>query len=56
MMHLDVEIAYFNGELAEEIYITPPERLATSIKENEVFKLKKAVYGLKQSVYTTFTR
>jgi len=49
IMHLDVETAYLNGELAEEIYITPPERLATSIKDNEVFKLKKAVYGLKQS-------
>jgi len=46
-MHLDVETAYLNGELTEEIYITPLERLATSIKDNEVFKLKKAVYGLK---------
>jgi len=49
IMHLDVETAYLNGKLAEEIYITPPERLATSIKDNEVFKLKKAVYELKQN-------
>jgi len=45
IMHLAVETAYLNKELAEDIYITSPERLATSINDNEVFKLKK-LFGL----------
>ncbi|KMQ87656.1 gag-pol polyprotein [Lasius niger] len=50
IMHLDVETAYLNGELMEDIYITPPEGLKINKdSNNKVLKLKKAVYGLKQS-------
>jgi len=33
-----------NEELTEEIYITPPKRLATSIKDNEVFIKKGCLW------------
>lgn len=44
---LDVETAFLNGDLKEDIYIYPPE--GVTCKSNMVFKLKKALYGLKQS-------
>lgn len=50
IMHLDVETEYLNGELMEDIYITPLEGLKINEDcNNKVLKLKKAVYGLKQS-------
>lgn len=46
--HMDVMTAYLNGEVEEDIYVVPPEGFETN-EENKVWKLKKAVYGLKQS-------
>lgn len=46
--HLDIETAYLNGELDEDIYIKPPEMFGKR-DDSKVLKLKKAVYGLKQS-------
>lgn len=45
--HLDVKTAYLNGDLAEDIYVRPPANL--SERDGKVWKLKKAVYGLKQA-------
>lgn len=46
--HLDVTTAFLNGHLKEDIYMSIPEGF---VKESngKVLKLKKAVYGLKQS-------
>ncbi|KAL1220954.1 Retrovirus-related Pol polyprotein from transposon RE2 [Cardamine amara subsp. amara] len=44
---MDVKNAFFQGELKEEVYMVPPEGL--NIGENRVCKLKKPIYGLKQS-------
>lgn len=44
---LDVKTAFLNGTLTEDIYIFPPQGVHS--KTNEVFKLKKSLYGLKQS-------
>lgn len=45
LKHLDIPIAFLNGELETEIYIKIPEGLQQ--KKGKVLKLRKALYGLK---------
>lgn len=47
--HLDVTTAYLQGDLDDEIYIKQPKMFNSGAESNKVLKLKKAVYGLKQS-------
>ena len=46
---MDVTIAFFNGELKEEVYLKQPEGYVVKGKEDLVCKLRKSIYGLKQS-------
>ena len=46
---MDVKTAYLNGDLKEEIYMKQPEGYIMPGSENKVCKLKKSLYGLKQS-------
>lgn len=46
--HMDVKTAFLNGTLGEEIYMQVPEGIKVT-KTNQVCKLNKAIYGLKQS-------
>ena len=46
---MDVVSAFLNGELKEEIFMQQPPGYVQSGKEELVCKLKKSIYGLKQS-------
>ena len=46
---MDVTTAFLNGELDEEVYMKQPEGFATKGQEDLVCKLKRSIYGLKQS-------
>ena len=46
--HLDVKTAFLHGELKEEVYVTQPGGFVVPGKEGKVYKLKKALYGLRQ--------
>lgn len=47
--HLDVKIAFLNGDLEEEVYVAQPEGYVEKGKERMVLKLSKALYGLRQA-------
>jgi len=46
---MDISSAFLNGDLEEEIYMSQPEGFAVLGKEHLVCRLKKSLYGLKQS-------
>jgi hypothetical protein len=46
---LDVKITFLNGELKEDIYMIQPEGFEQDEHEENVYKLKRSLYGLKQS-------
>ena len=44
---MDSKYAFLNGKLEEEVYIEQPEGFLLSENKDYVFKLKRALYGLK---------
>ncbi|GJX75492.1 transposable element [Tanacetum coccineum] len=46
---LDVKTAFLHGDLEEEIYMSQPEGFVVQGKEDYVCKIRKSLYGLKQS-------
>lgn len=46
-IQLDVKTAFLNARLKDDVYIHPP--WGVKCKENEVLKLNKSLYGLKQA-------
>ena len=46
---MDVKTAFLNGELDYDIYMSQPEGFVNEDKPNYVCKLKRSIYGLKQS-------
>jgi len=47
--HLDVKSAFLNGSLNEDVYVTQPPGFEIKRKEKLVYKLNKALYGLKHA-------
>lgn len=45
---MNVTTAYLNSELKEKIYLKPPEGV-TDYTDGKIWRLKRAIYGLKQS-------
>ena len=46
---MDVKTSFLNGELQEEIYMEMPEGLERKGQEGKALRLRKSLYGLKQS-------
>lgn len=47
--HMDVKTAFLNGEIFEEVYVMQPEGFERKGQESKVYKLLKALYGLRQA-------
>ena len=44
-----MKTTFLNGELKEEVYMTQPEGFTSLAGCNEVCKLQRSIYGLKQA-------
>ena len=47
--HLDVKSAFLRGELKEEVYVSQPEGFIKEIDKGKVYRLMKALYGIRQA-------
>ncbi|GJY35427.1 retrovirus-related pol polyprotein from transposon TNT 1-94 [Tanacetum coccineum] len=45
---MDVKTAFLNGPLKEEVYVSQPDRFVDPDFPDHVYRLKKALYGLKE--------
>ncbi|GJY38550.1 retrovirus-related pol polyprotein from transposon TNT 1-94 [Tanacetum coccineum] len=46
---MNVKMAFLNGKLKEEVYVSQPEEFVDQDNPSHVYKHKKALYGLKQA-------
>ena len=51
LQQLDVENVFFNGHLENEAYMEIPQEFENNANIGKVCKLRKSLYGLKQSLY-----
>ncbi|GJU87951.1 retrovirus-related pol polyprotein from transposon TNT 1-94 [Tanacetum coccineum] len=49
IFQMDVKMAFLNGELKEEVYVSQLEGFVDQEYPSHVYKLQKALYGLKQA-------
>lgn len=54
--HLDVKTAFLNGELEEHVLMEQPEGFIEEGQEHKVYKLHKAIYGLKQAAKSWYEK
>ncbi|GJS76690.1 putative ribonuclease H-like domain-containing protein [Tanacetum coccineum] len=51
---MDVKTAFLNGNLQEEVYVSQPDGFMDKDNPNHVYKLKKALYRLKQAPHAWY--
>ncbi|XP_025979679.1 3-oxoacyl-[acyl-carrier-protein] synthase II, chloroplastic-like [Glycine max] len=56
LYQMDVKSEFLNGFIQEKVYVDQPHGFENSDLLNHVFKLKKAVYGLKQAPKACFAK
>nr|GFB55577.1 retrovirus-related Pol polyprotein from transposon TNT 1-94 [Tanacetum cinerariifolium] len=47
--HIDVKMDFLNSELKEDVYVSQPKEFVDQDNPSHVYKLKKALYSLKQA-------
>jgi hypothetical protein len=45
---MDVKSTFFNGHIEEEVYVKKAQGCEVPRQEENVYRLKKSLYGLKQ--------
>jgi len=50
LFKLDVKSTFLNGHLKEKVYVTQPPGFAVKGCERKVYRLKKALYGMKKAL------
>lgn len=56
VFQLDVKSAFLHGELKEDVYIEQPKGFESEEESEKVYKLKKALYGLRQAPRAWYSR
>ncbi|GJV13019.1 retrovirus-related pol polyprotein from transposon TNT 1-94 [Tanacetum coccineum] len=51
---INVKTAFLNGNLREEVYVSQPDGFVDPDNPNHVYKLKKALFGLKQTPHAWY--
>ncbi|GKB12567.1 retrovirus-related pol polyprotein from transposon TNT 1-94, partial [Tanacetum coccineum] len=51
---IDVKMAFLNGILRKEVYVSRPDGIVDQDNPNHVYKLKKTLYGLKQAPHAWY--
>nr|GEY86860.1 hypothetical protein [Tanacetum cinerariifolium] len=51
---MDVKTSFLNGNLQEEVYVSQPDGIVDPDNPNHVYKLKKALYVLKQAPHAWY--
>jgi hypothetical protein len=46
--HIDVKSTFLNGDLKKDVYVRQPPSFAVVGEEGKVYRLCKALYGLRQ--------
>lgn len=56
VLQLDVKSAFLHGELSEDVYVEQPKGFESRDEEGKVYKLNKALYGLRQAPRAWYSR